>query len=832
MMCSLKKNCLISFIKSQVQTMIKTVIKRDGTEEPFQIKKPANWQEWGTNGKVAWTPIFEKVVARLGEKETSRAIQLAFIDEFLALKTWEGNLAAGRLYATVVMKDYYPDGVPTVEQLHNTLQEKGFMKDLGFTSEEYKEVEKIIKHEQDFNLAHFQIKQTTEKYAIQDRHNKIKYETPQFVDMRLAMAMAENEQGTKKIEEVKSFYYHFSNNLVNNPTPNYMYVGTSRSSSPSCCVYVMGDTIDSISAAHHIAEIMASGGAGLGMVTKVRSAGERIRGGELTHMGKKKYVESHSKLASENTAAGRSGALNTGFSVYDPDFNYMIMAQNPRTPISARNRNSHITVQDNKFFAKLVANNEEFVSWTSNSAPLLWDAFVSGDETRFENEYKKYAQTNTTMPRFNAREVLLKWKNQWNQVGTVYGCDVGELNRHTPFRDSINCTNLCTEIALANHEYENIEQLYKTEFFGTGNVVIEDASTISTIDIDLNKKYKKIRHGLSRVVDGGCLLTGDIVVVDNREVKILDIYTPQQPETALCNLSGIILNNFLDKTDEDYYQACLVALKSIDYTIHSTKYKIPHIGWTAKNRLNAGVGIMGLATWLAKKNLHYDTLAGRSEIHRVMERHMYFLIKASIQLGRERGNAPWIDRTKWVDGWTPIKTYNRNIDKYHNAELVYDWDALSQELIDNGGMRFSSLFTIPPGESSSKKSGPPNSIYAIRQFALKKSDASNIIDWVAPFAEELRWNYQSAYNIDTLDMILVYGIANKFTDQTISADFHRDRRSTLELSSDKLITEYLLMKEVGVPTHYYGNSLVSSEDDEESGLMNTGAACGSEGCTL
>lgn len=813
--------------------MIEIVIKRDGSQEPWSIKKPAQWQEWGTRGKVEWAPIFERVVKRLKRIETSRNIQLAFIDEFLALKTWEGNCAAGRLYATVIAKDFYPEGVPTLEQLHQDMVKRGFMRDLGFTPEEYKEVEKIINHDKDFELAHYQIKQLTEKYCLQDRANKLRFESPQFVDMRLAMAMAENEVGQKKIDEVREFYEHFSNNLVNNPTPNYMYVGTNRSSSPSCCLYVIPDSVLGIAAAHHICEVMASGGAGLGQVMKLRSAGDKIRGGELVHFGKKRYLDSHSRLAIENTAAGRSGALNTGVSVFDPDFTYMIMLQNPRTPISSRNRNTHVTIQDNVTFARRVALDESITQWNSHTAPQLWDAMVSGDDERFEREYKAFEEANPDKPKVKAREILLKWKNQWNQVGTVYGNDIGELNRHTPHRDPINCTNLCTEIALPTKEFESVVQLYQPEYIGEAKITIQAERDIREIPIEMGKTYRKVRHSLSREVEGYCLLVDDLVEIDGKEFKIIDTQIPQQPEVALCNLSGVILSNMFGKTDEEYYKACLVALKSIDYTIHSTHYRLPHVGWTAKKRLNAGVGVMGLATWLAKKGLRYDTRAGLTEIHKLAERHMYFLIKASIQLGRERGNAEWIDRTKWVDGWLPIDTANKNIDKYHDAKLQYDWEELRQELIDNGGMRFSTLFTIPPGESSSKKSGPPNSIYAIRQAALKKSDASNILDWVAPFAEELQWDYQSAWDIDTLDHILHYGIWNKFTDQTVSCDMYRDRRQTLELSADKLIQEYLLMKEVGVPTHYYGNSRVADEDEESgSNMNNSGPACGSEGCSL
>ena len=128
-----------------------------------------------------------------------------------------------------------------------------------------------------------------------------------------------------------------------------------------------------------------------------------------------------------------------------------------------------------------MARDESFVPWSTNSAPNLWAAMLSGDNERFEKEYYIYEQANQDKAKVKARDVLLKWKRQWNEVGTVYGCDIGELNRHTPFRDRINSTNLCTEIALANKEYEHITQLYQTKCFGSATAIVEDKSLINKI---------------------------------------------------------------------------------------------------------------------------------------------------------------------------------------------------------------------------------------------------------------------------------------------------------------------------------------------------------------
>ncbi len=812
--------------------MLKFVIKRNGSREAFQVKKAAKWNEWAANNKVEWAPLFEEVMAdfnsRASEEATSRELQMAYVNKLLEQKTWATNLMAGRLYVTVISKDFYPQGVPTLQQLHTRLQDLGFMADLGYSTEEYAKMEEIIQHENDYNLAHYQIKQTTEKYCLQDRLTKTRFETPQFVDMRLAMAMASNETGDKKIAEAKEFYHHFSNNIVNNPTPNYLYVGTKRASSPSCCLYVIPDSVMGIAAAHTLAELMAAGGAGLGAAVKLRSAGDPIRNGELVHFGRQRYTVSHSSVAIENVAAGRSGALCLYDMIYNPDFQYMVSAQNPRTPIAQRNRNAHVAFMDNPTFARRVARNEDFKPWNTFTAPGLWELITSGDDSAFEKAYKTWEDNNPDVKSVNARDTLLKFKTQTHHVGTVYGLDLCEINRHSPHRDPINSSNLCTEIALPTHEYDTPEQLWKTEYFGEASITVEDRSVVKQIPIEMGKVYEKIRHNLQRKVEGYCLLPDDIVKIDNREMKIISTNIPQQPETALCNLSGTILSNMMGMSDSDVMRAMMVALKSIEHTIMTTTYRVPHVGWTAKKRLNAGVGMMGLATVLARKGLRYDTRAGLSEIHRIMERHMYFLIKASIQLGRERGNAEWIDRTHWVDGYTPLQTYNRGIDKYHDAELVYDWVALSQELIANGGMRFSTLFTIPPSESSSKKSGPPNSIYPIRGLDMKKSDSSNVLDWVAPDAEALRWDYQNAFDVSRKDMILVYGIANKFTDHTVSCDRYNDCRGKTSLSAKEEIEEYLLMKEVGVPSHYYTNPKFNDEEDNGSGAP----VCGSEGCTL
>ena len=243
-----------------------------------------------------------------------------------------------------------------------------------------------------------------------------------------------------------------------------------------------------------------------------------------------------------------------------------------------------------------------------------------------------------------------------------------------------------------------------------------------------------------------------------------------------------------------------------DKCIHMAHYELPHVGYTAKHRLSIGVGIIGLAHHLAAKGLKYDTLEGRNEIHRVAERHMYFLIKASLQLGKELGNAPWMHKTKWPQGWLPIDTYKKAIDETVTIGLQYDWESLRAKIIENGGIRHSTVAAHMPTESSSKASGSPNGPYPIRDLSLKKSDAQNVLEWCAPDNDLLEDQYQLAWDISTTDMMKVYGIIQKFTDQGISADFYTDRVKQPIITSDDIINEMRAMVKYGVKSQYYQNT--------------------------
>jgi ribonucleoside-diphosphate reductase alpha chain len=201
-------------------------------------------------------------------------------------------------------------------------------------------------------------------------------------------------------------------------------------------------------------------------------------------------------------------------------------------------------------------------------------------------------------------------------------------------------------------------------------------------------------------------------------------------------------------------------------------------------------------------------------------------------------------KTKWAKGWLPIETYKKSVDELVTVGLKYDWESLREDIIANKGIRNSSLISHMPAESSSKASGATNSVYPIRDTALKKTDAYNAIDWCAIDGDIYGDQYQSAWVIDSVDMLKGYAVLQKFADQAISADLYRDRTVNLNITTDEIINTFLTMVKYGVKTRYYQNSLTLkektdndvgiptiTEDEEEIDLNSEERGCAGS-CTL
>lgn len=753
--------------------MIKYIVKRDGREEDFTPSKINKWGEWASEhleDRVDWSSVVTHTVSVLPERCTSQELQLQLIETCLDYKTWSYYLMAGRLYAAYLFKHIHGDVIPTVKEVHATLVEKGIMRPLNYSDEEYEYVESLIDHSKNYNLPHFALHHVRGKYALLNRITGEEFETTQFVYMRMAMALAEDYSGEERRVHIAKWYEHLSANRINAPSPNYVNLGTPLNGYASCCVYTTHDTAESLAVGDHIAYIMTVMSSGIGNNINTRSLHDPVRGGLISHQGRLPYYRALVGAVKANLQNGRGGAATTHYSAFDPEVEVIARLKNQRSTESKKIRGIDYSMMVNKFLARKVARREQMFVFNSFTAPDLWDAFYASDDgKKFEELYLKYeADPNFKKEYKSARDVVLIALNEAYETGRHYMAWMDVINYHTPFLEAIYSSNLCQEIALPTKGYDNIMDLYSTEDHGRG-------------------------------------------------------------EVGMCNLGGIVVSNI--ESDEQYEEVMYYTLLMIDKCIHLAEYKLPHIGVTSKARMSAGVGIMGLAHEMARRGLSYSSAAGKRFIHELAEKHYYFALKASLRLGKELGNAPWMHKTKWPQGWLPIDTYNRNVDEVVDSSLQYDWESLRQEIIANGGIRNSVLVAYMPGESSSKASATSNAIYPVRELELTKTDNNLAIRWAAPDGDVLGDAYELAWDVPTKDMVEMYAIFQKFTDQAISADFYRSIQKGDMVTSTEMIQDFLLMTRMGLKTRYYQNS-DTSEGTNLQGEENTEVANTTQGVTF
>ncbi len=474
--------------------MIKTIIKRDGTKEAFNAEKLNGWGEWAASKlgrEVNWPEAVLHVVSILPEEVSSDKLQQALIDFCLDKNTWEYNRMAGRLYSALTNKQLYEKSKPTIKELHEKLISVGLMVKLNYTPEEYAQLEKVINHKLDLSSSHYELHQLRYKYALRNKSTGAEYETQQFVYMRMAMALAENEPTEDRIKHATKWYEHFAHKRLNPPTPNFTNLGTKLNGYASCCLYTTDDTASSLAAGDHIAYMMTVMSAGIGTHIKTRSIGDPIRGGLIQHQGKLPYYRAMVGAIGANLQNGRGGASTVHYTAFDPEVEVVAKAKNPMTPDAKKVRGCDYSFGSNKFFARKVARDETVGYFSYADAPEVYEAQYSSDPSEFERLYNIAVQEGRINKFVSAREILLAVLQESYETGRHYLHFTDTMNIHTPFKDKIYSSNLCvtgdTKITIQTRDGK--EQLIEMDdFVQKWELGAMNGVKVLSYDIDTNTK--------------------------------------------------------------------------------------------------------------------------------------------------------------------------------------------------------------------------------------------------------------------------------------------------------------------------------------------------------
>lgn len=140
-------------------------------------------------------------------------------------------------------------------------------------------------------------------------------------------------------------------------------------------------------------------------------------------------------------------------------------------------------------------------------------------------------------------------------------------------------------------------------------------------------------------------------------------------DLVTCNLSALVLNNIDVHDDKELESIIKTQIRALDNVISLKRLTVPDALLTNDKYRAIGAGEQGIAALLAKEGIMWDSDKATEYINNLEERIMLYTIKASAELGKEKGSydlyegsqwntGEWIDNRKdslTLDQWTEVK---------------------------------------------------------------------------------------------------------------------------------------------------------------------------------
>ncbi len=284
-------------------------------------------------------------------------------------------------------------------------------------------------------------------------------------------------------------------------------------------------------------------------------------------------------------------------------------------------------------------------------------------------------------------------------------------------------------------------------------------------------------------------------------------------EIALCILSAINIGKI--KTNEDLEVLCDLAVRSLDELIDYQDYPVRAAEIATRARRSLGVGYIGLAHYLAKHGVKYEDSAAWNLVHDLTEAFQYYLIRATVNLAKEKGACEYSHRTKYGQGILPIDTYKKEVDEIVPNNLKYDWDSL-REQVKQYGVRNSTLSAQMPSESSSVVSNATNGIEPPRGYLSIKKSKKGPLKQIVPQYQTLKNNYTLLWDMPSnIGYINIVAVMQKFFDQAISGNwsYNPEHYANNEVPVSVMAQDMLTCFRLGHKTAYYQNTYDIKTDE-------------------
>ena len=649
------------------------------------------------------------------------------------------------------------DNVPDLaDHINNNIKLGYYDKDIiqWYSPDDLSVLNTYIDHKRDYTIAYAGMEQFRGKYLVRNRVNKQIYETPQFVYMLISMVLFRNYPKDTRLKWVKDFYDATSTFEISLPTPIMAGLRSPQKQFSSCVVMETDDSLDSIIATSGAIIKYVSQKAGIGIGGgRIRAVNSPIRNGDTVHTG---VIPFWRKFQAAVKSCSQGGVRGGAATLYYPIW--------------------HLEVED-----LLVLKNNK---GTENNRIRQLDYGVQFNKTMYE--------------RF------------------LSGGNISLFSPH-------DVPDLYNYFFIDNDKFKELYEKYEAD----PTIRKKSISAVELFSSFINERKDTGRIYLMNVDhanDHGAFIKelapirlSNLCCEIDLPTKPLNDLHDENGEISLCTLAAINWGKIRDPAD--FERPCTLAVRALNELLDYQEYPVKAAQISTMNRRPLGVGVINLAYWLAKNDLNYQSIDhdGLSKVHDFAEAWSYYLIKASIDLAKERGACPKSNETKYSKGLMPVHTYKRDVDELVRPTYRFDWEALAKEAIEYG-MFNSTLMAGMPAETSAQIANATNGFEPPRALVSVKTSKDGVLKQVVPEVRKLKNKYDLLWDQKSPEGYLkICAIFQKFMDQGISINTSYNPKffEGEEIPESVIMKDILLAYKYGLKQLYYFNTADNAGEIEE-----------------
>lgn len=635
------------------------------------------------------------------------------------------------------------------QHFQNYIETKKYYQNFNeyYTPEEIQKAGSYIKQEYDFDYGYTTANMLQKRYLLNP--NKIIHELPQEMYMAIALFLAIPESTETRLETAFAIYDACATQKISLPTPTLMNARTNFHQLSSCFKLNVDDDLRSIY--HNIENMAQISKFGWGIwvyLGNIRSKWSQIRWVK----GASGWVLPWAKVINDTAIAvnqlwARAGAISVTLDIWHKDILDFLDMQTETGDIRRKSFDIFPAVSIPDLFMQRVLDNKDRTLFDPKE---INDTIGKKLQDHFQNDFTTFYEQLEQDPKIilkqtiPAKELFKKFLKSVVETGMPY----------TFFRDTVNKTNpndhagkvyssqLCTEIA------QNTSP----------STFIEEEENDGTISI----KYK----------------TGDSVVCNLASINIAKVNTPEE----------------INKTIP-------IAMRILDNVITLNFFPMKEAEITAKKYRSVGLGFLGLAEYLATKNMVYDSAFARTHIDQLFEQYAYTTIKSSNQLAQERGSYELFkgsQREKGILFGRDESWYLQHSQlKEKRSDLIKD--------IKTSGIRFAYHLSPAPNTSTSLVVGTTAGLLPIyKKYFVETNGIAPSVNVAPNLTLENTRFYKEYVHMKMPEVIDMIATIQKWIDQAISFERIIDPAQTTPAD---LFSYYIKAWQQGIKTIYYVRSM-------------------------